>query len=79
VGRRVPAGQELHPVAGPDGRPPVELGTAEVAIDGSFEVRLPVPSTVPAGEAAVLVAGSLYDDCHDDDSCAGYSAPATIR
>jgi hypothetical protein len=57
---------------------PIELGTAEVATDGSFTTEVTVPADLPPGEADVWVRGSLHDDCSDEESCAGYSTLITI-
>ncbi|MGZ4669037.1 MAG: hypothetical protein ACXVX3_10990 [Blastococcus sp.] len=58
---------------------PIELGTAPVAVDGSFRATVVVPSGASPGDAYVNVLGSPFDDCADDGgSCAGYSVGITL-
>lgn len=55
----------------------VELPVRE---DGRFSEELVVPDSFPAGASSVVVTGSTYDDCGDDDSgsCAAYSTDITV-
>ena len=54
-----------------------------VATNGRFTATVTVPADFPAGDAAVVVHGSPYDDCDDGGggggSCAGYAGYFTIR
>jgi hypothetical protein len=59
---------------------PEPLGTVPVARNGSFRATVTVPADAPPGAAAIAVAGSLFDDCLDNQrgSCAGYSVDLTL-
>ena len=57
---------------------PIELGTAPVAVDGSFRATVVIPSGASPGDADVEVLGSPFDDCADDGSCAGYGVALTL-
>lgn len=67
---------EVHPV----GRPSYNVRTSIVPErDGSFTVSLPLPKTMPFGEAVASIANWDYSRCDDGGgSCASASADFTV-
>ncbi|HEV7212237.1 MAG TPA: hypothetical protein VGN47_11055 [Blastococcus sp.] len=57
---------------------PIELGTAPVAVDGSFRATVVISPGASPGDAYVEVRGSPFDDCPDDGSCARYGVAVTL-
>jgi len=48
--------------------------------DGSFATDIVVPESFSAGQASVVVSGSVYDDCGDDSgSCAAYMVEVMVE
>lgn len=80
-GGSYPSGQQYRLELGLLGRqPPLELGSYPVNTNGSFEATVRIPENASAGEAAIIVYGSPFDQCTDSGqaSCAGYGVTLTI-
>jgi hypothetical protein len=55
--------------------PPISV---DVGADGRFSKAIKIPEGATPGDAAVVVKGSVRDECDSQASCAGYAVHFTI-